>query len=128
MPEEIRSFEDLKCWQAAREFRLYVARAVLPILPKEERFRLGDQLLRSARSMTANIAEGYGRYHYLDNSKFCSMARGSCYETLDHLITALDEGLITEELLTEGRIRFEATKGLLNGYMAYLKRTAGKQD
>lgn len=93
-------------------------------LPREEKFRLGDQVLRSARSITANIAEGYGRFHYLDNSKFCSMARGSCYETLDHLITAQDEGMLTAEMLLVGREKFEHTKRLLNGYMRYLKRTA----
>ena len=124
MPDEIRSFEDLKCWQAGREFRLFIAKEILPLLPREERFRLGDQLLRSARSITANIAEGYGRFHYLDNSKFCGIARGSTYETLDHLITAYDEGMIPEEALITGRKKFEQTKGLLNGYMRYLKRTA----
>lgn len=125
MSEVIGSFEDLECWQAAREFRLFVARNVVRSLPREEKFRLGNQLLRSARSITANIAEGYGRFHYLDNSKFCSIARGSCYETLDHLITACDEELISDAVLLEGRERFEQTKRLLNGYMRYLKRTAG---
>jgi four helix bundle protein len=120
----IGSFEDLKCWQASRDFRLFVAREVVRVLPREEKFRLGDQVLRSARSITANIAEGYGRFHYLDNSKFCSMARGSCYETLDHLITAQDEGLISPEMLLHGREKFERSKRLLNGYMRYLKRTA----
>jgi four helix bundle protein len=124
MPDQVRSFEDLDCWKAAREFRLFVSREVVPSLPKDERFRMGDQLLRSARSITANIAEGYGRYHYLDNSKFCSNARGSCYEVLDHLITACDEKLIPDELLVRGRGKFERAKGLLNGYMVYLKRAA----
>lgn len=82
-------------------------------------------MLRSARSVSANIAEGYGRFHYLDNTKFCSMARGSCYETLDHLITAHDEGLITALVLASGRQKFEHTKSLLNGYMRYLKCAAG---
>ncbi len=81
-------------------------------------------MLRAARSITANIAEGYGRFHYLDNAKFCSNARGSCYEVLDHLITARDEGLITEALLISGRQKFEQAKKVLNGYMGYLKRTA----
>jgi len=52
----IRSFEDLECWKAARQLRLFVAKKILPILPKEERYRLGDQLLRAGRSTTANIA------------------------------------------------------------------------
>jgi four helix bundle protein len=113
MPGVIRTFEDLECWKAARVFRLYVVKDVVPVLPKEERYRLGDQMIRSARSITANIAEGYGRFHYLDNSKFCSMARGSCYETLDHLITAQDEGLISEQMLAAGREKFEDAKRLL---------------
>jgi four helix bundle protein len=124
MSETIRSFEELECWKAGREFRLFIARQVLPALPCEEKYRLGDQMLRSARSITANIAEGYGRFHYLDNSKFCSNARGSCHEVLDHLITARDENLIPDSLLSTGRQKFENTKNLLNGYMAYLKRSA----
>ena len=83
--------------------RLFVAKQVVPVLPREERYRLGDQLLRAARATAANIAEGYGRFHYLDNAKFCSNARGSCWETLDHLITGSDEGFIATELLNQGR-------------------------
>lgn len=124
MPETVRSFEDMECWKAGRVLRLFVAREILPMLPKEERYRLGDQVLRAARSITANIAEGYGRFHYLDNSKFCSNARGSCCEVLDHLITARDEGMIDESLLIAGRAKVESTLKLINGYMSYLKRAA----
>ena len=92
--DPIRSFEDLDCWQECRKLRLFVAKEVLTVLPKDEKWRLGDQILKAARSTTANIAEGYGRFHYLDNAKFCRNSRGSCYEVLDHLITASDEGLI----------------------------------
>lgn len=124
MAGPIHSFEDLECWKAGRDFRLFVSNEVVRKLPREERFLLGDQLRRSSRSITANIAEGYGRFHYLDNSKFCSIARGSCYETLDHLITAHDGGYISRETLSAGRVQFEESKRLLNGYMAYLKRAA----
>lgn len=92
----IRSFEDLDCWKACRDLRRFVAAEIIPKLPKDERYRLGDQLMRAARSTTANIAEGYGRFHYLDNAKFCSNARGSCREVLDHLIAAADEGFVRE--------------------------------
>jgi four helix bundle protein len=124
MPESIRSFEDLECWQAGRDVRLFVARVVVPALPREEKHRLGDQIVRAARSITANIAEGYGRFHYLDNSKFCSNARGSSCEVLDHLITATDENLVPVELLSEGRAKVETALRLINGYIAYLKRAA----
>lgn len=90
----------------------------------DERYRLGDQILRAARSTTANIAEGYGRFHYLDNAKFCSNARGSVWEVIDHLITGEDEELIAPELLTEGRALASSAIALLNGYISYLRRAA----
>jgi four helix bundle protein len=121
---EIRSFEDLECWKAARELRLFVVREVGNNLPKDEKFRLEDQLKRSARSVTANIAEGFGRFHFRDNYKFCSNARGSLFETLDHLITAADESFIENEILNQARKLFELARRLLNGYMNYLQRAA----
>ena len=101
---------------------MFVAKEAVPALPKHEQFRLGDQVLRAARSTTSNIAEGYGRFHYLDNAKFCSNARGSCWEVLDHLITGNDEEFISAELLAKGRVLVDDAVKLLNGYMNYLKR------
>ena len=124
----IKTFEDLECWTKCRVLRLFVAKQVVPVLPKDERYRLGDQLLRAARSTTSNIAEGYGRFHYLDNAKFCSNARGSCWEVLDHLITGDDEELIRPELLSEGREFVNQAVKLLNGYMNYLKRAQKSPD
>jgi four helix bundle protein len=118
----IKTFEDLECWQQCRNLRLYIAKQVVPALPKDERYRLGDQLLRAARSTTSNIAEGYGRFHYLDNAKFCSNSRGSCWEVLDHLITGNDEALIRPDFLNEGRQLVNSAIRVLNGYMNYLKR------
>ena len=125
MKDEIRSFRDLECWKACRQLRIFIARKCVPHLPQDERYRLGDQMLRAARSTTANIAEGYGRFHYRDNAKFCSISRGSVHEVLDHLITAQDEGLISSELFADAEQRFEQAIKLLNGYIAYLQR-AGK--
>jgi four helix bundle protein len=121
-PVVIRTFEDLECWKQCGMLRLFVARQVVALLPRDERYRLGDQLLRASRATTANIAEGYGRFHYLDNAKFCSNARGSCWETLDHLITGNDEGFISTELLNQGRMLVNQAVKVLNGYMNYLKR------
>lgn len=125
-PPAIKAFEDLQCWQQCRIVRLFVANEIMPALRRDERYRLGDQLLRAARSTTSNIAEGYGRFHYLDNAKFCSNARGSCWEVLDHLIiTAKDEGLIPTEQVERGRNLVTEAVRLLTGYMNYLKRAAG---
>jgi len=118
----VRNFEDLECWKACRELRLFVSGNIVPLLPKSEQYRLGDQLIRAARSATANIAEGYGRFHYLDNAKFCSISRGSCWEVLDHLITACDEKFISVENLEKGRSLVYTAVKLINGYMNYLKQ------
>src|SRR5438270_6450398 len=91
---------------------------------EEERYLLGDQMLRAARPTTANIADGYGRFHYLDNAKFCSNARGSCWEVLDHLITSSDENLLPPTIIEKGKALVHESVKLLNGYMNYLKRAA----
>lgn len=126
--DAIRTFEDLECWKACRELRIFVATSLFKSLPKDERYRLGDQILRAARSTTANIAEGYGRFHYLDNAKFCSNARGSCWETVDHMITANDEELISNDLLAQGRQIASKAVALLNGYISYLRKAAATKS
>src|SRR2546423_11664819 len=99
----ITTFEDLDCWKECRALRIFIARKIVPALPKDERYRLGEQLLKAARSTTANIAEGYGRFHHLDNAKFCSNARGSCWEVLDHFTTASDECLLPSSVVAQGK-------------------------
>ena len=89
---------------------------------KNEQYRLVDQMIRASRSITANIAEGYGRYHYQENIQFCRQARGSLYELLDHFTVALDEKYISQEQFEEFRIEiFESVK-ILNGYIKYLQK------
>ena len=126
--DSLKTFEDLECWKACRELRLFIAKKVVPFLPDHEKWRLADQLIRAARSTTSNIAEGYGRFHFLDNAKFCSNARGSCWEVLDHLITSSDEEMISDEVLQRGRALVNQAVKLLNGYMNYLKKAAQRPD
>jgi four helix bundle protein len=114
-------FESLEVWKETRNFRRMMI-SICKLIPIEERFRLIDQIKRSSRSVTANIAEEYGRFHYLDNIKFCRDARGSLNETLDHLTAAYDEQYISEETLAQLKSQFEKSLKLLNGYIGYLKR------
>ena len=92
----MNSFKELEVWKSARELRKSISK-LSKNFPKEERYRLIDQVLRSSRSVAANIAEGFGRYHYQENIQFCRQARGSLSETLEHLICAYDEGLLAIE-------------------------------
>lgn len=116
-----RSFEELAVWKEARKIRVRVSK-VAKTFPLEEKYRLTDQILRSSRSSTANIAEGYGRFHYQENIQFCRVARGSLSETVDHLICAFDEKYISIELLNELCKEIENCIKILNGYIAYLKK------
>jgi len=81
---KLNSFTDLECWEEARTLRIEIADLVRTF-PSEEKYRLVDQIVRSSRSVTANIAEGYGRFHFQENIQYCRQARGSLTETLDHL-------------------------------------------
>ena len=83
-------FEELDVWKECRKLRKEISKLV-KLFPIEEKFKLVDQIVRSSRSTTANIAEGHGRFHYQENIQFCRQARGSLNETLDHLICAFDE-------------------------------------
>lgn len=60
------TFETLEVWKEARELRNEISKLTKK-LPVNERFRLSDQMIRASRSVTANIAEGYGRYHFQEN-------------------------------------------------------------
>ncbi len=122
----LKTFEDLECWKACRDLRTFAA-MITKKLPREEDYRLKDQILRAARSTTANIAEGYGRFHYQENIQYCRNARGSVYEVLDHFIAGNDEELITAETLRECRIKVEKSISLLNGYIRYLSSRKQKE-
>ena len=117
----IAGFETLEVWKEARIFRIIII-DLCKKLPQEEKYRLIDQLKRSSRSVTANIAEGYGRFHYLDNIRFCRDARGSLNETFDHLTVAFDEDYINGETLLQYKQQFTKALKLLNGYIGYLKK------
>ena len=84
------TFEDLVVYQVAREFRKAMYR-VARQLPDVEKFVLASQMRRAALSLTNNIAEGHGRYHYLDQIKFTLQSRGSLEELIDDLNTCEDE-------------------------------------
>ena len=117
--------EDLEVYQVAREFRKAVYR-VAKRLPEEEKFGLASQIRRAAVSLTNNIGEGHGRFHFLEQIKFMLQARGSLEELLDDLNVCEDEAYLaaqeSETLKQEG---WRVHK-LINGYIRFLRsRTTG---
>jgi four helix bundle protein len=84
--QSLKSFEDLECWKACTEVRRFVT-ALVEKFPKDEKFALVDDMKRAARSITHNVAEGFGRFHFQENIQFCRHSRGSLCELIDQLIT-----------------------------------------
>ena len=58
----------------------------IPKFPIEEKHALTSQIIRSSKSISDTIAEGFGRFHYQENIQFCSIARGSLNESLNQVL------------------------------------------
>ncbi|MCQ3939216.1 MAG: four helix bundle protein [Chloroflexi bacterium] len=121
--DNIQGLETLEAWKKARAFVLVVYKEALPLLPVEEKWHLNQQIRRSAQSVSANIAEGHGRFYYQENVRFCYIARGSLTETYTHLSLAHDLQYIPDELHTRLKGQIEELIRIINGYIAYLKRS-----
>ena len=119
--DSLRSFEDLNCWKEAVILRKEL-KPLIDGLPKNEEYRLKDQLVRCLRSVTNNIAEGYGRFNHQENIQFCRISRGSLHEITDHLIIAAEENYITPEELSIRKEQINKCLAILNGYINYLKK------
>jgi four helix bundle protein len=116
----ILDFTDLETWRVARRPRVEVYR-ICQGFPKNETFGLMSQIRRAAVSVTANIAEGFGRYSYQENIQFCRQSRGSVYELRDHFTTALDAGYITKEQYAALSRQAISVIKLINGYIRSTK-------
>jgi four helix bundle protein len=114
------TFEDLEVYQVAREFRKAMYQ-VARRLPEEEKFVLASQVRRAALSLTNNIAEGHGRYHYLEQIKFTLQSRGSLEELLDDLNVCKDEEYLPVEEIASLKQRGWRTRQLIDGYIRYLR-------
>ena len=119
-PEKFQTFEDLEVYKAAREFRkaMYV---VTRRLPDFEKYDLASQIRRASVSLTNNMAEGHGRYHYPDQIRFFLHSRGSLEELVDDLNVCLDENYLSIDEATKLKAQASAALALTNGYLRYLR-------
>src|SRR4030042_5431219 len=115
------TFEELEVYKLAREFRKKIYK-LIKNLPEEENYNLISQMRRAATSLTNNIAEGHGRYHYQENIQFCRQSRGSLSELIDDLNICLDEQYFPEDYLNNLKQDASEINKRLNGYISYLKR------
>jgi len=98
----VKSYRDLEIWQMARELAVLVHKMTLEKLPKFEMYEEGSQIRRSAKSISSNIVEGYGRHRYKNEYiRFLTYALASCDETRDHLEIIIETGSLTDKTLAD---------------------------
>ena len=118
-----QTFEDLEVYKAAREFRKAMY-AVSRCLPDLEKYDLGRQIRRAAVSLTNNMAEGHGRFHYPDQIRFFLHSRGSLEELVDDLNVCLDENYVSDEQVEKLKEQTRGVLILINGYLRHLRNRA----
>ncbi len=121
-----KSFIELEVWKKMRLLKIKIQN-LANTFPVDEKFKLTDQIIRSARSVNAAIAEGHGRYTFPDRIHFCVIARGSVSETLNHMIDAFDCKYISSGKLTEFKNEITEVEKILNGYINWLRGQSNKK-
>ena len=125
--EPIAGFEKLWVWQKAHKLMLEVHN-ICRTLPREERFRLKDQIERSSSSVPDNIAEGHTSYYYKDKIKGFNTARKEAGETQNHIRTLQGKRYITDIVADTLMKRYEEVIRGVNGYINWIrnKKNANK--
>ncbi len=113
-------FENLEVYKVAREFRKAMY-AVNRRLPDFEKYELGSQIRRASASLTNNMAEGHGRFHYPDQIRFFLHSRGSLEELVDDLNICLGERYLSREEVAKLKEQARGVLILINGYLRYLR-------
>ena len=116
----ITRFEDIEAWQLGRELKRAVY-AASKALEFSRDYALKDQIRRAAISVTANIAEGFGRSGNREFIQFLSNSKGSCAEIQDHLYTALDEAYMNESEFQKLYEQASVVGRKIGAFMNYLQ-------
>ena len=117
MENEERGLESLVVWKKALQFAIYISQNVIVKFPPEEKFALSSQLRRSCQSISANIAEGYGRFYFQEGIRFAYIARGSLEETKNHIFYAHEMKYVPDEEFSLVNKQIEEIRKLINGYI-----------
>ncbi|MFA6247658.1 MAG: four helix bundle protein [Mucilaginibacter sp.] len=118
------NLEDLELYQLAETFsnEIWFLVSEWDYFAKDT---VGKQIVRSADSIGANIAEGYGRYHYKENRNFCYFSRGSILETKGWLKKARTRNLISEEQFNTLIENLQTIHIKLNSYLKFIGKSSG---
>lgn len=114
MQSNIKNFYDLDAWKEGHELVINIY-GITKSFPSEEKFGITSQLKRAASSITANIAEGFERYHFNDKIRFYYQARGSFSEVQNFLILSRDLKFIEEDVCIKMLDKCNSVGRLING-------------
>jgi len=103
-------------WQAARELLKFTYK-ITSVFPPEEKFNLLKHMRECARNIPANIAEGFGRFHYQESMQFYRIARGSLMELKSDYYSALDIEYINKNDFETSISLIDKVGSLLNGFI-----------
>lgn len=120
--EKIKEFEDLEVWKEAHHLALEIYR-ITKHFPKEELYGLTSQLRRAAVSISANISEAFGRYHFKEKVNFYLNSRGSVSEVQNFLILARDLGFIDTQTCRKLVQKGSEISQLLNGLIRSIRKS-----
>jgi four helix bundle protein len=96
-------------------------------VPNIEKFALANQIWRTAVSLTNNITERHGRYHYLDQIKFLRQPRGSLQELIDDFNVCMDEQYLSDGEIISLKEEGWRARQLIDGYVRYLRTRRAPQ-
>jgi len=122
---EIKNFYDLDTWKDTHALTLEIYK-ITKGFPADERFSLVSQMRRSASSIGANIAEGFGRFHFKEKIKFYQQARGSGAELQNHLLLAKDLGYLSEDVARKTLIDIDLVLKEINGLIIAINKQREK--
>ena len=111
---EVFSYRDLRVYQQAKVFAIYVYR-LLRQFPKEEQYALCDQLRRAVISIPSNIAEGMGRSSVKEQIHFIEIAFASLSEVMCQLELSFELNFIDKMQLSESEEQVKAIAQMLSG-------------
>ncbi len=119
--KKIVEFCDLDAWKKAHNFSVEIYR-LSKGFPKEETYGITSQLRRASVSISANIAEGFSRYHFNDKVNFYYNARGSASEAQSLLFLSKDLGYLKEEEFESVRRFCKDVSMLINGLIRSIEK------
>lgn len=113
---KITKLEDLIVWQESVKLTKIIYDLV-KLLPLDERFNFIKHMKACSRNIPANIAEGFGRFHYQEQARFNRIARGSLLELKSDILCCINLNLLNTNQTEKALAQIDLVHKLLNSFI-----------